>query len=87
MNRADFEKILPKKREHCCDSYNPCDCGADGFNQAIDECLDALVKAGVGVVPSESKLYKIISRTYMGSPKEIKIIITDIRSLWLKGEK
>ncbi len=63
MNKEILD-LLPKKKEcsrHYNTSPNICDCGAKGFNQAIDDVIAALDKADLCVVPSEDRIYTILA--------------------------
>lgn len=89
MTRSALEKILPKKSE----SIGPMgDDQRDMLvrNQAIDDCLDALVKAEIGVVPSEQKMYEevnlIVYGQYYDKEDFSRKIATAIRSLMVNGE-
>lgn len=59
MNRERLEKILPKMEEirYPETMLTPVQ---QGYNQAREDCLSALLKAGVGVAPSVEEIRNIL---------------------------
>lgn len=56
-----------------------------GKDETIDECLDALVKAGVGVIPKEEKMAKVMQEINSIAPWEY--LSDQSKNIWRKRAK
>jgi hypothetical protein len=82
MNRDDLEKILPAKKNEEKMKIAHGDHRAYWYNIGRQDCIDALLKAEVGVVPSEDELInKLKSLLLTAKPMDRKPTIAELEKI------